>query len=155
MNHSEHSSASDGYVLVVDDDDSVRHMLSLALEIAGFEVVEARTQRQAHVHLAHARPDALILNLRRSHADGLEVLRRVRARDDLAQVPIVFLAGSDSDDFRWRALRAGADWFGLRPLGMVELQKRVGQLIRQGRPRLKLIAGCDCPSGGRRLKLTG
>jgi hypothetical protein len=38
---------------------------------------------------------------------------------------------------------------------MIELQKRVGQLIRQGRPRLRMIAARDRPRGFRRLRLTG
>jgi two-component system alkaline phosphatase synthesis response regulator PhoP len=82
-----------------------------------------------------------VLDLQRSATDGLDTLARMRARHDLSAVPILFLAGWDNDDVRWQALRAGADWFGLRPLGMIELQKKVRALIRNGRPRLKAIAG--------------
>jgi len=157
MNNSEHSLESEytGCVLVVDDNDRVRQMLSLALVTAGFDVFAADTHKQAQYQLAHTRPDALVLNLQRSQADGLEVLLQMRARHDLSKVPIVFLAGCDSEDFHWQAIRAGADWFGLRPLGMVELQKRVQQLIRQGRPRLKMIAAGDPRLRSHPLELTG
>jgi DNA-binding response OmpR family regulator len=128
-------------VLVIDDNDPVRRMLSLALETAGFEVAEAGTQREAHRRLAATRPDALVLDLQRSEADGLNLLSQLRACPDLDNVPVIFLAGCGDDDLRWQAMRAGADWFGLRPLGMVELQKRVGKLVRSGRPRLRAIAG--------------
>jgi DNA-binding response OmpR family regulator len=144
MKDSEHSPATSehsGCVLVVDDNDQVRQMLSLALETAGFHVIEAGTQFEAQDHLEHSRPDALVLDLQRSATDGLDTLARMRARHDLSAVPILFLAGWDNDDVRWQALRAGADWFGLRPLGMIELQKKVRALIRNGRPRLKAIAG--------------
>jgi two-component system OmpR family response regulator len=144
-----------GRVLLVDDNDHVRHMLSLALEYVGFDVLTAGTHQQARDRLARTQPDALVLNLQRSEADGLDLLRHVRARHDLCAVPIVFLAGCDTGDFRWRTIRAGADWFGLRPLGMLELQKRIGKLIRLGRPRLKLIAACKCPLPSRRLEPTG
>jgi len=117
--HSLHSSEYSGCVLVVDDNDQVRQMLSLALETAGFNVIEAGTQFEAQDQLAHTRPDALVLDLQRSAADGLEVLSSIRARRDLHAVPILFLAGSENDEFRWQALRSGADWFGLRPLGMI------------------------------------
>ena len=92
-----------------------------------------------------------------SAADGLDVLSSIRARHDLRAVPIVFLAGCENDEFRWQALRAGADWFGLRPLGMIELQKRVAALIRNGRPLLKAIAGRNRrrPSPRRRLRPAG
>jgi DNA-binding response OmpR family regulator len=157
MNNSEHSFESEyaGCVLVVDDNDRVRQMLSWALATAGFDVVAADTHQQAHHQLARTRPDALVLNLQRSQADGLDVLLGMRARHDLSNVPIVFLAGCESGDFHWQAIRAGADWFGLRPLGMVALQKRVLQLIREGRPRLKVIAAGDPRLRSRRLELTG
>ncbi|MCA1644057.1 MAG: response regulator [Chloroflexi bacterium] len=142
-------------MLVVDDNKRMRQMLARVLEAAGFDVVEAGTQRQARARLAHTRPDALVLNLQRSETDGLEVLHWIRARQGLHTTPIIFLAGCDSNEFRWQALRAGADWFGLRPLGMRELHKRVGDLIRHGRPRLKIIAACAHPLCVRRLKPTG
>jgi DNA-binding response OmpR family regulator len=152
--HSKHSESS-RCVLLVDDDDQVRQMYSLALRTAGFEVVAAGTQQQAQYRLKHARPDALVLNLQRSEADGLEILRRMRARQDLSQVPIVFLAGCANEEFRWRTLRAGADWFGLRPLAMIELKKRIGQLIQYGRPPLDLFDAAARPIGAHRLKPTG
>jgi DNA-binding response OmpR family regulator len=160
MNHSEHSihtSENSGCVLVVDDNDQVRQMLTLALETAGFDVIEAGTQFEARDQLAHTRPDALVLDLQRSAADGLNLLSSIRARHNLRAVPILFLAGWENDEFRWQALRAGADWFGLRPLGMIELQKRVAALIRNGRPLLKAIAGRNRrrPSARRRLRPAG
>jgi DNA-binding response OmpR family regulator len=59
----------------------------------------------------------------------------MRARQNLCDVPILFLAVDDDDEFRWQVQRAGADWFGLRPLGMLELQRQVSRLIRHGRPK--------------------
>jgi two-component system KDP operon response regulator KdpE len=126
---SEHSAC----VLVVDDNDAVRRMLRVALETAGFDVVEAGTQLQLQRRLTVTRPDALVLDLQRSHADGLTLLIRMRARQTLCSVPIVFLAGCDDDEFRRQATCAGADWFGVRPLRMLELQTHLRNLIRNGR----------------------
>jgi DNA-binding response OmpR family regulator len=131
MTTSGHSSPTEytGCVLVVDDNDQVRQMLSLALETAGFTVLEASTQLEAQLRLAHTRPDALVLDLQRSETDGLNLLTLVRARQSLADMPVVFLAGTGARDFRSQALNAGADWFGLRPVGMLELQQHVAKLI--------------------------
>ncbi len=159
MNKSEHSfsdeSKSRGCVLIVDDNDRVRQMLSLAFRTAGFSVTVAGTPQQVQRYLVDTRPDALVLNLQRSVADGLDMLRGMRARHDLSQMPIVFLAGSDSDDLRSQATRAGADWFGLRPLTMAELQKHISRLIRHGRSPLKLSATCTSPMHAPCLKPTG
>jgi len=144
-----------GCVLVVDDNDQVRHMLSVALETAGFTVIAASTQLEAQLRLAHTRPDAIVLDLQRSEAEGLRLLTLVRARPNLRDVPIVFLASADDEDFRWQAIRTGADWFGLRPLGMVELQTELSRLIREGRPKPKDRGRAEPPIPIRRLKATG
>jgi two-component system, OmpR family, phosphate regulon response regulator PhoB len=122
-----------GCVFVIDDNPEVRQMLALALETAGFDVLEVGTEIELQRHLAHIRPDALVIDFRRSETDGLKLLARMRARAALRDVPIILLANSDADDFQQLALRAGADWFGLRPLGMVELQNRVGELVSRRR----------------------
>jgi DNA-binding response OmpR family regulator len=163
MTTSEHSTQNDyaGCVLVVDDNYQVRQLLAMALETAGFTVLEAATQLEAQLRLAHTRPDALIVDLQRSETDGLNLLTLVRARQSLDNMPVVFLAGSDDEDFRWQALGAGADWFGLRPVGMLELQHHVGTLIRHGRPAAqnkRLTTGStpiSAPTPIRGLKATG
>ncbi len=148
MNDPAHSCTSKtGCVLVVDDNARVCQMLSVALASAGFWVITACTPEQAHYRLTESRPETLVLNLQRSESDGLNLLRGVRARHELHYMPIAFLSGCDSDDLHWRAIRAGADWFGLRPLSMIELQQHVGRLMRRGRPRLKIIAAHDWPMG--------
>lgn len=124
-----HSEAPSARVVIMDDNAQVRQMLALALETAGFAVCEASTEIELQRILAQTRPDALLIDLQRSEAEGLQLLVRMRARPSLRGVPILFLAASDADDFGCQALRAGADWFGLRPLGMLELQSRVAELV--------------------------
>ena len=137
----EHSPEFSGCVVVMDDNIELRQMLALALETAGFDVFEAGTRLELQRHLARVRPDALIIDLQRSEAEGLAVLTHMRARAALNNVPILFLAGCDAEDFRRQAMDAGADWFGLRPLGMIELSTRVAELIHAGRPRRRAPAG--------------
>jgi DNA-binding response OmpR family regulator len=157
MNVPEHSSATRDHsrVLIVDDHDLVRQMLRLALETAGFEVAEADTRLEAQRRLAHTRPDALILNLQHAETDGLALLTCARARQDLNSMPIVFLAGRAADGLPWQAVQAGADWFALRPVSLIEFRKRLTHLVRHGRPRLKAIGGTPRRLRPRGLKLTG
>jgi DNA-binding response OmpR family regulator len=128
---------SNSCVMVVDDHEPMRQLLQLALETAGFQVVGAATEFDLQRQLVHSsptvKPDALVLNVQRSEVDGLGILSRLRAYRILDAVPIVFLAGCEDDYLRLQALSAGADWFALRPLGMLELQGKVAELIREGR----------------------
>jgi DNA-binding response OmpR family regulator len=120
-------------VVLINDDEGLRRLLVLGLQSGGFEVIAAATQLELQRSLGALRPDALVIDLQRSQAEGLELLERLRTRPSLQNVPIVFLAGSDAEDFKVRALSAGADWFGLRPYGLLELQTCIGSLIREGR----------------------
>jgi DNA-binding response OmpR family regulator len=136
MNPSEHSQETEysgSVVVVIDDNDRLRQLLALAVETAGFEVIAAATELELQRYLSRHRPDALVIDLQRSVADGFDLLVRMRARHSLRDVPILFLSGTDAEDFRYQAVSAGADWFGLRPLGMIELTRRIGELVRCGR----------------------
>ena len=149
LEHSNNSPehAPSGRVLVVDDNAKVRRLLCLALEAAGLAVDAACSEAEVWQHLTRTvtPPDVLLLNLDRAEYAGLDLLSRVRADTRLATVPIVFLARYGDDDLRWQAVRAGADWFGVRPLSMLDLQRRVLKLLRTGRPRLRAIAGTSRP----------
>lgn len=127
--HSPHYAEHCSCVVVIDDNPGLRQMLALALETAGFAVREAGTEIELQRVLMHTRPDALVIDMQRSEADGLQLLTRMHGRASLRGVPMLFLAGCDAENFRDQALSAGAAWFGLRPLGMLELQRRVAQLI--------------------------
>jgi DNA-binding response OmpR family regulator len=167
MNRSEHSPHSrnnhkkaeyDGCVLVVDDNELVRQLLLLALETAGFHVVGAATELDLQRYLVRSstmKPDALVLNVQRSEVDGLGILSRIRGHLDYDTVPVVFLAGCEDEYLRLQALAAGADWFALRPLGMVELQAKIAELIREGRSQLPTERLPRRPTPIRRLKRTG
>lgn len=114
----------------MDDHVSVRRMLAFALETAGYDVCQAGNEIELQRILSQPEPDALLIDLQRSEADGLKLLRRMRARAALRGVPIVFLAGTHDDAFRQEALRAGADWYRLRPLQLLELQNGLARLIQ-------------------------
>ena len=104
-------------------------MLALALRRAGFAVREAGSELELQRILKHTQPDALVINWQRSKTASLNLVARMRARASLHGVPIVFLAGTDTDDFQQQATRAGATWFSLRPLGMARLQTRMHELV--------------------------
>lgn len=123
-----------GCVLVVDDNDKLRALLTMGLRIAGYPVVAAASQVELQRHLSTLTPAALVVNLQRSQSEGVRLLARLRARADLLRTPILFLSGSDDDRLREDAFAAGADFYGLRPFGVVELQKAVDGLLRHGRP---------------------
>jgi len=138
----EHSSASRPAprwrVLLVDDHAQLRQLLRTALSVHGFEVVEASTSTAALEHV-QTPPAAIVLDLQHA-ADGYELLRRLRNRAHLRRVPILLVCGDATDEFRRRALSAGADFFSRRPLSMLQLQRAVRELVQSGRSPTPILA---------------
>ncbi|NHC22030.1 response regulator [Nocardioides sp. IC4_145] len=78
--------------LVVDDDDSIREITQLALEVvAGWEVVTAESGAQAIDLAAEHRPDVVVLDLMMPGMDGLTTFRHLQAQESTAGIPVVLL----------------------------------------------------------------
>ena len=110
-------------VLLVDDQDLVRHGLRLILELAGMDVVaEARDGAEAVAAVAEHAPDVVLMDLRMPGMDGIEATRRV-ARE----TRVIALTTFDLDEHVVEALRAGAVGFLLKDVtsdGLVEAVRR-------------------------------
>ncbi|HQX88532.1 response regulator transcription factor [Ornithinibacter sp.] len=116
-------------VLVVDDDETIRRTLRINLRARGYEVEEVATGRDALATLDDAPADLVILDLGLPDLDGVEVLRRLRAR---SRVPVVVLSARQQSDDKVEALDEGADDYVTKPFGMDELMARVRSALRRG-----------------------
>ena len=88
-------SISKAKVLIVEDDDDLRHGLTRRLQNSGYEIVQA-TDGVAAISVArHERPDVVLLDLGLPAGDGLVVLERYANLPDLSTIPVVVLTGRD------------------------------------------------------------
>ena len=124
-------------VLLVEDDEDHVFLIRRALaDLAGAEVaVEvAGDGEQAVERLARARfspggpPQLVLLDLKMPRMDGLEVLRRIRADEAAAGLPVVVLTSSERQDDREEALRLGATWFVCKPTDGHRFRSEIQQL---------------------------
>jgi two-component system, OmpR family, response regulator MprA len=121
-----------GRVLVVEDDQEIADVLRRTLRQEGHDVRSAGDGEQALAAAAEFMPDLVILDLGLPKLDGVEVLRRLRADDD---VPVLILtARSDLDD-RVAGLDTGADDYLVKPFERQELLARMRALLRRRPPR--------------------
>ena len=118
-------------VLVVDDDPTVRQVVTTYLEAAGHEVVEAADGDQA-LAAAAPPPDLVVLDVMLPGTDGLEVCRRLR---EASAVPIVMLSALGEEDDRVVGLELGADDYVVKPFSPRELVLRVESLLRRAGER--------------------
>jgi two-component system response regulator MprA len=119
-------------VLVVDDDRAVRDALRRVLTLAGYEVQGAEDGAQAIDAVAHAVPDAVVLDIGLPGIDGLEVCRRLRLIGN--RVPILMLTARVEIADRVAGLDAGADDYLVKPFDVDELKARLRALLRRSGP---------------------
>jgi two-component system, OmpR family, response regulator len=117
-------------ILIAEDDSVLTDGLSRSLRSSGHAVDCVASGNDADAALAAQVFDLLILDLGLPQLAGLEVLRRLRARN--SYVPVLILTATDSVEQRVRALDLGADDFMAKPFALSELEARVRALARRG-----------------------
>ena len=115
-------------ILVVDDDDGIRLLLSELLSRAGYRVDEAVDGRSALKKLYENPPSLVILDVTMPEMDGYQTLERIR---DLSDVPVIMLTARTQELERVRGLAGGADDYVPKPFGRQELLARVQALLRR------------------------
>jgi len=116
-------------VAVVDDEEGLRETVSVALRREGFVVSTYANGAAAWEVFQTALPDVIVLDIMMPHMDGLELCRRIRARDEIVQ--IIFLSSRDEELDRILGLELGADDYLCKPFSMRELVARVRVLLRR------------------------
>jgi len=126
---------SSGCVLVVDDDPSIREMLSDYLSSQGFKVVLAEDGAAMRAAIEDAAPDLVLLDLKLPHEDGLSLARYLREHYD---VGIIMVTGAGGLVDRIVGLEVGADDYVAKPFEPRELLARIKSVLRrmQARPAL-------------------
>jgi two-component system KDP operon response regulator KdpE len=121
--------ASEGRVLVVDDDAGIRKTLELNLRARGYTADLASTGEEALVLAARNLPDLVIVDLGLPGIEGLDVIRGIRG---WTPTPIIVLSGRDAQAAKVEALDLGADDYVTKPFGMDELFARMRVCMRRG-----------------------
>jgi two-component system OmpR family response regulator len=117
-------------ILLAEDDSVLADGLTRSLRQSGYAIDCVKDGQEADAALVVQDFDLLILDLGLPRLNGLEVLRRLRARD--SRVPVLILTANDSVEQRVRGLDLGADDFMAKPFALSELEARVRALTRRG-----------------------
>jgi two-component system, OmpR family, response regulator MprA len=108
-------------VLVVEDSDETRAMLTRMLHGEGYAPLEARNGVEALEKLGEYSPDLIIMDLNMPHLDGLTTAERIRQYRAKQTVPIVAITAFDTFGMKEAALEAGCNEYMLKPLDIDEL----------------------------------
>ena len=121
-------------ILVLEDEDSIRRMISALVQARGFEVVGVGTGVKALDEASKVVPDVAILDLMVPGAfDGFEVCRRLRSNGPTAKIPIIVISALDDPGSREKAMQAGATTYFVKPFSAIALLKEL-EAVKAGRP---------------------
>ncbi|HEX7174012.1 MAG TPA: sigma-54 dependent transcriptional regulator [Pyrinomonadaceae bacterium] len=124
-------------ILLVEDKDSLRRVLRLTLEHAGYSVAEAADAREAAAEIARAPFRLVLTDLRMPHGSGMDVLRAARAADP--EVPVVVMTAYGSIDEAVQAMKDGAHDFLQKPVDSNHLLLLIGRALETARLRTENV----------------
>jgi DNA-binding response OmpR family regulator len=150
-------------VLIIDDEAVIRELVSLQLELSGYDCT-AVPDGQGGLGLArHERFDLIVLDLLMPGLDGISVCRAIRRDTENSETPILMLTARREEADKVLGFESGADDYLTKPFSSLELVARAGALTRRSRssaptaPPLRLIeaSGLTIDSDRRRVTVEG
>lgn len=123
-------------ILVVEDEDALSALLEYNLAQEGFEVQVAGDGDDAMLSIDEDRPDLVLLDWMLPGLSGIEICRRIRAKSELRDMPVIMLTARGEEGDRIRGLDTGADDYLTKPFSVPELIARVRALLRRARPTI-------------------
>jgi len=121
-------------ILIVEDEEALTLLLRYNLETQGYEVETIARGDEADTRLKEGTPDLVILDWMLPGLSGIELCRRLRARPETRQLPIIMLTARGEESERVRGLSTGADDYIVKPFSVPELLARVNALLRRASP---------------------
>ncbi len=118
-------------LLLVEDNELNRDMLSRRLERKGYEVVIAIDGGQGETLAASSAPDLILMDMDLPVIDGWELTRRLKSRPATASIPVIALTAHAMADDRARALAAGCDDFATKPVEFAQLLAQIEALLKR------------------------
>ena len=119
-------------ILYVEDNDDNMFIVHRRLTLAGYEVTVARNGLEGVTMAADLKPDLIVMDIKLPVIDGLEATRRIRARPETKDIPIIALTSESDAKMRQAALEAGCDDFEGKPVDFRALVAKI-QAVLAGR----------------------
>src|SRR5689334_8835344 len=121
-------------ILIVEDEEPLTLLLRYNLEAEGYEVETSARGDEADTRLKESTPDLIVLDWMLPGLSGIELCRRLRARPETRQLPIIMLTARGEESEKVRGLATGADDYIVKPFSVPELLARVRALLRRANP---------------------
>lgn len=118
-------------IYLVEDDNSIRELVAYTFNTAGLEAEGFDKPSLFWEALEKRRPDLVLLDIMLPEEDGIQILQKLRQREDTKKLPVIMLTAKGSEYDKVMGLESGADDYVSKPFGMMELLARVKALLRR------------------------
>ena len=146
-------------ILVVDDETSIREMLVISLESAGYNALQAENAKTAHSLVLDKHPDLILLDWMMPVTTGLELLRRLKRDEMTDHIPVIMLTAKAEESSKISGLDSGADDYIAKPFSPRELLSRIKAILRRvSREELKntiVVGGLEFDPLEHRISIAG
>lgn len=137
-------------ILIVDDEKNIRDLLSIYLQKAGFDTVQAKNGQEALDLFEKEKPHLIILDLMLPYVNGIAVAKKIRRHSN---IPILMLTAKAEEDDRVSGLELGADDYVVKPFGPREVVARVKSLLRRSYADERIIKIKDLEIHPKKMKV--
>ena len=120
-------------ILLVEDNEMNRDMLSRRLVRKGYEVVMALDGHQAVEMASSERPNLILMDMSLPDLDGWEATRRIKAAPETSMIPVIALTAHAMSGDREKALEAGCDDYDTKPIDLPRLLEKMTAALDRGR----------------------
>lgn len=118
-------------IYCVEDDASIRELITLTLSTADFEVVGFEGSEGFFAQLKKRVPDLILLDLMLPKVDGMTILKELKKDKNYTDIPVIILTAKSMEIDKVKGLESGADDFITKPFGVLELLARVKAVLRR------------------------
>ncbi|MBQ2833287.1 MAG: response regulator transcription factor [Clostridia bacterium] len=118
-------------IYIVEDDRNIQEIEIFALRNSGYQVMGFETARDFFRAMETRLPELIMLDIMLPDEDGMEILKKLRARPDTKRIPVMLVTAKGSEIDKVRGLDGGADDYLAKPFGVMEMIARVKALLRR------------------------
>ena len=118
-------------IYIVEDDKNIREIETFALKNSGYSVCDFECAKNFYEKIKEKVPALIILDIMLPDEDGLEIVKKLRKKQETKRVPIILVTAKTSEIDKVKGLDIGADDYITKPFGVMELISRVKALLRR------------------------
>lgn len=118
-------------IYCVEDDDGIRELITCALKSGGYNVRAFGDAKAFFPELERLLPSLILLDVMLPDDDGFSILKKIRAGEQTADIPVIMLTAKDSELDKVAGLEAGADDYITKPFGIMEMLSRIKAVLRR------------------------